>query len=414
MKTIIICIALAVIAAAGWAAAQESIAITGPTALLNSGFEANPVSMGWSHVGQTTAGNWQDTIGHAGGRCLFTNEGSWDSPLFPVAPFNYYKVKFWSKLKPRPAGTPWTDAFTAPPTPDGYPAVWAAVSADINGKPLVSDHWWAVDLSSKWAENEFITYSKANSAFMGLRFQPYVKTAMWVDDVTVEPVDYRYAAKWIDGMFAQMPSYKFSAQPDRWTYIPKTMNALNKGGTIKIVMLGDSICNDTANSSWHALVQRMYPKAHLEVVSSVRGGTGNVWYQNDNHVKEYVIDYNPDLLIIAGISQGNDAEAARSVIKQVRAVSNPEIMFMTPVVGAGDPCKPGANDKAAEDFRTAMQKVCQDEKVEYVDMWSPWKDYVCTGGKPVSWYHRDFVHANQRGAVVLAKIIEAYFAPKGK
>ena len=364
------------------------------------------------HARAISPGNWQDTAGRNGGHCLFTNEGTWTSPQFAVTPFNYYRCIFWSKVLPRPAGTPWSDPDTAPPTPDGYPAVWSAQSYDTDKRPLVSDHYWGVDLSDDWVKHEYITYGKANSAYMSLSFEPYAKTAMSIDDVSVEPVDYNYAARWVDRQFAQMPQHRFTADKDRWQYIPKTMETLKNGGKIRIVMLGDSICNDTSNSSWHALVQRMYPNAKLEVVSSVRGGTGNVWYQQDNRVKEYVIDYKPDLLIIAGISQGYDAEAARSVIKQVRAAINPEIMFMTPVVGPGDPCKDSPNDHKGADFRAAMQKVCSEEKVEYVDMWDPWKDYVCSSSKPVYWLRRDHLHANVRGAIVLAKIIEAFFAPK--
>ena len=394
MNPIIICLAALILAVTCCPAAKKPIAAPAPV-LLNANFETDPLADGWSFPG-INADNWQNTTGRQGGHCLFTKGGTWDSPMISVTPYNYYKCTFWTKA-------------TRSATPDVYPAVWSAVCFDANMKPLVSDHYWGIDLSDDWVKHEYVTYAKANSVKMNFHFQPYALTSLMIDDVSVEQITYQQAASWVDSMYAQLPQFKFTAAKDRWALIPKTMKALKKGGTLKIVMLGDSICNDTGNSSWHALVQRKYPKTKLDVVISVRGGTGVDYYQRDNHVKEYVIDYKPDLLIIAGISQGNDPEALRSVIKQVRAVINPEIIFMTPVVGAGDPSKP---DETKEKFIAGCAQVCKEEKVEFIDMFTPWKNYISASGKPFEWFHRDPVHANVRGAMVLAKIVEVYFAPK--
>jgi hypothetical protein len=58
----------------------------------------------------------------------------------------------------------------------------------------------------------------------------------------------------------------------------------------------------------------------------------------------------------------------------VRAAINADIMFMTPVGGAGDPCAKGSTDAQDDAFTNAMRRLCEDEKVEFVDMKTPWKD----------------------------------------
>jgi hypothetical protein len=56
--------------------------------------------------------------------------------------------------------------------------------------------------------------------------------------------------------------------------------------------------------------------------------------------------------------------------------------------------------------------VAEDEGLEFFDITGPWGDYVSYCGEPVSWFRRDALHANMRGAIVLSKIVEKYFSPK--
>ena len=39
--------------------------------------------------------------------------------------------------------------------------------------------------------------------------------------------------------------------------LPKTMKTLQQGGNLRIVILGDSICNDTSNSLYETLLKRV-------------------------------------------------------------------------------------------------------------------------------------------------------------
>ena len=113
---------------------------------------------------------------------------------------------------------------------------------------------------------------------------------------------------------------------------PKTWAAT---AYLRMVLLGDSIMGNTSGSSFELLLMRDYPKCKIVKIASLRSSTGCKYYQAENRVQDYVLKHNPDLLVIGGISNGGDAEAVRSVIKQVRAQKpDTEVLLLTPVFGA--------------------------------------------------------------------------------
>jgi lysophospholipase L1-like esterase len=220
----------------------------------------------------------------------------------------------------------------------------------------------------------------------------------------------------IDALYASIPPVKYTPPADRWALLPKTMERLQNGGELRIVMLGDSIVNDTSSSRWELMLMRMYPKCKVVKVTSVRGSTGCWWYKDENRVEEYVLRHKPDLLMIGGISNKDDTDAIREVIRQVRAKIQPEILLMTGPFGFYDPVadKNWRPEPEAEgtSYRTRLMKLAQEEKAEFIDMQGVWGTYLRECGKPRLWYMRDVVHANDRGFQVLGRILERYFAPK--
>jgi lysophospholipase L1-like esterase len=221
----------------------------------------------------------------------------------------------------------------------------------------------------------------------------------------------------IDTLYASMAPLRYTADPGRWAFLPRTLKRLQDGPSLRIVMLGDSIINDTADSKFDLLLGRMYPKCRIEKIASTRGSTGCNWYKAENRVQDYVIKYNPEVLIIGGSSNG-DAESVREVIKQVRAKIAPEILVMTPVFGSNDKdvkdvkAIPRDIDPNGRDYRANLKRVAEEEKVEFLDMTGPWVQYIRDSGKTYGWFRRDRVHANGRGRQILGRILETYFAPK--
>ncbi|MDO4628805.1 MAG: SGNH/GDSL hydrolase family protein [Planctomycetia bacterium] len=233
-----------------------------------------------------------------------------------------------------------------------------------------------------------------------------------VNGTVQNPYDGMSALEKIDAIYAQMDPIQYTPENDRFRYIPEAIKRLQNGDSLRIVLLGDSIMGNTSASMFDLLLGRMYPKCKIEKIASLRSSTGCNWYQHENRVQSYVIDKKPDLLIIGGISNGQDPEAVRSVIRQVRAQRpDQEILFITPVFGAlrDDHISRWSYEPAEGTFRAGMKKVCEEEKCAFFDMTAPWWKYVTDSGKTYGWFMGDAVHANERGCQIIGRLLEIYF-----
>jgi len=339
-----------------------------------------------------------------------------DAP-FPVTPFAWHRVTFRAKA------------------PNG--GMIAAVSLDPDGKPLDADHHTGIDPSVDWAEQTFCTRAKAGATHAVIRVNP-PSLAHCVRDVAVELVSRPAVAEWADAVWSTMPTLAYAPPPDRWRHLSNTVSSLKARGTrhaARIVMLGDSIVNDTGNSPWEVLVERPHPGLRLEVVTSVRGGTGCWYYKDEGRVKPYVLDYQPDLLMLGGISHNGDTEAIRSVVRQVRSAfgvppsgglqeprergtpNRPDILLMTGAFGKDrDPraladwsptIVPGDGS-----YRSRLEALAAEEGCGFLDLEGAWGAYLLGVSQPYDWFMRDPVHANARGSQLLGRILERYLAPE--
>jgi lysophospholipase L1-like esterase len=218
----------------------------------------------------------------------------------------------------------------------------------------------------------------------------------------------------IDAIYAGMDPLKYQPPAGRFANIPKTMSKLRDGGELRMVLLGDSIMGNTSGSSFELLLMRDYPKCKLIKIASLRSSTGCKYYQAENRVQDYVLKHNPDLLVIGGISNGGDAEAVRSVIKQVRAQQpGVEVLLLTPVFGSINDAHiktfTREIDTTTSNFRFNMQKVAAEEKCAFFDMTGPWWAYVQASGKTYGWFMGDAVHANARGCQIIGRLLEIWF-----
>ena len=217
----------------------------------------------------------------------------------------------------------------------------------------------------------------------------------------------------IDAIYATMDPVVYNPPVNRFANIPVTMNKLHNGAELRMVLLGDSIMGNTSSSSFELLMMRDYPKCNVIKIASLRSGTGCKYYQEENRVQSYVLDYKPDLLVIGGISNG-DAEAVRSVIKQVRAQKpNTEVLLLTPVFGAyrDEQIKTFTYDidTTTNNYRFNLLKVAADEKCAFFDMAGPLWRYIQTSGMTPGWFMADNTHANSRGCQIIGRLLEAWF-----
>ncbi|MGB9595130.1 MAG: SGNH/GDSL hydrolase family protein [Candidatus Poribacteria bacterium] len=212
---------------------------------------------------------------------------------------------------------------------------------------------------------------------------------------------------------AEMPKGKFSIPPNDWTYLKHTKHILTNGGMLHIFAIGDSIINDTMRSGWVAKLKEAYPKADIHATVYVRGGGGCQHYKEENRISKYVIPKKPDLVFIGGISQ-KDIESIREVIHQFRsALPDVEILLATGAFGTADPRSPEELAKAphsgTSEYGKSLKKLASEERCSFIDMTTPWAEYIRSTNLHPHVFYRDPVHANEYGEQILSKILMAFW-----
>jgi hypothetical protein len=218
----------------------------------------------------------------------------------------------------------------------------------------------------------------------------------------------------IDKIYSQIPPVRYNPPAERWKNLPLTKKFLSEGGTFRVVMLGDSIVNDTSRSCWNLLIERHYPKCKIEKTTSVRGSTGCWWYKEPGRVKKFVLDQKPALVIIGGISNRDDIGSIRDVIHQIKAESDTDILLMTGAFGSVDPRDDKQWQRISDpnhfsEYRKGLEQLARQTGAAFLDMEAAWAGYIRSSGKELDWFKRDPIHANERGEQILGHILEGYF-----
>jgi lysophospholipase L1-like esterase len=210
-----------------------------------------------------------------------------------------------------------------------------------------------------------------------------------------------------------MPPGEFSPVPRDWTWLPRTRRLLTGGGELRLLAVGDSIVNDTMRSGWTAKLQAAYPKATVRATVYVRGGGGCQHYREQGRVAKDILPLKPDLVFIGGISQ-QDVASIREVIRQVRA-GLPEVEFLlaTGAFGTADPRDAAALARAPHSgtgaYGQALKALAAEERCAYLDLTTPWAEYLRSAGVHPHRFYRDVVHANEYGEQILAKVLLAFW-----
>ncbi|MBP5791399.1 MAG: glycoside hydrolase family 3 C-terminal domain-containing protein, partial [Kiritimatiellae bacterium] len=254
-----------------------------------------------------------------------------------------------------------------------------------------------------------------------------------VSDVKLEPASAEEAAKWCDSVYAKLPSLDFASVQEKLP--PRTLDALKTGKPWRILMLGDSIMQDTFHSQFHALVKRAYPKSEVTWLVSVRGSTGCWYYCEPENFKKYVADFRPDCVFIGGISGWihpdlplNGGPAIESVAKRVNEELGAEVVVMTPTLAIdlrvpkgteqGTAVAPSKLDHAALGDRAwkydataakELKAICAKRGWPLWDMFTPAYEWLFKTGMPSEFYSRDYVHSGELGKQIIGRIALGYF-----
>lgn len=219
----------------------------------------------------------------------------------------------------------------------------------------------------------------------------------------------------INKIRAEMPTGTFTPPARDWTHLQRTVRTLREGSELRLLALGDSIVNDIMRSAWVAKLGEAYPKADIQATVYVRGGGGCQHYREANRIGEHVIPRKPHLVFIGGISQ-RDIESIREVIHQLRAgLPDVEILLATGVFGRADPRVPrelaAARCSGTGSYGRELRQLAAEEQCAYLDMTTPWAEYIRSSGVHPHRFYRDRVHANEYGEQILSKILMAFWKP---
>jgi hypothetical protein len=214
----------------------------------------------------------------------------------------------------------------------------------------------------------------------------------------------------------EIPPVNFLPASDRWLNLPVTYKTLQAPDSrLKIVMLGDSIVNDTFRSDWGRHLQKGYPNCKITTVAVVGNGAGCWYYKKENRINRLVVPEKPDLLIIGGISQSNDIDSIKEVIRQVRDKKWCEVLLITGAFGSVNPYENSewAYDipLSEEKYRKRLLKLATEINCGFLDMTAHWGLYIRKSNKPLDWFKRDPIHANARGEQVLGQILAKHLLP---
>lgn len=364
------------------------------TLLYSFDFRSNPIDAGWRFESARADGR-PVFIASEG---FFPDKGAkWKSPLIRCAgdPNQYYRLSFRSRAARR--------------------EYWAVFFYDNRGIEITSDIYASICPSTDFVENRACFRGRPGAASFVVSFMN--NQPMTLEDVRVETVDLPDVLAWADALYATLPPISAASPQCRSGELLETRNGLRSGKALRLVMLGDSIVNDTNNSLFDALLRRLYPQSNIHVVPSINGSTGCWKYRDDPFFETFVSAPKPDLLMIGGISHRQDLESIATVIQKVRRFCPCDILLTTGPVGrdlrpyderAPDrPLPPGTY--AGDPFNARMRDLAETEKVAFLDMNTLWHSYIAASEKPWEWFHRDALHANDRGKQILGRLLEAYF-----
>ena len=271
-----------------------------------------------------------------------------------------------------------------------------------------------------------------------------------VSDVRFEPATAEEAAAWCDEVYSRLPPVVLEPTGDAFLSAPGTCEALKTGKPWRILLLGDSIVQDTFHSQFHALVKRAFPKSDVTWLVSVRGSTGCWFYREPENFAKYVAAYRPDCVIVGGISNwiardgypvtGNDA--IFEVGDMIRALGA-ELIVMSPALSVDTRLPKGTETMAAVPPRiwdaaaetealgltgyapskpdaglsperfAELKSGCAKRGWGFLDAFSPSYRWLYESGRPYQFFSRDYVHSGERGKQIIGRIMLAHFAVGG-
>lgn len=311
--------------------------------------------------------------------------------------------------------------FSAKCPVDGY---WWVDFFDVEGNQLpdVNSRLYASD---DWTPYDVMVPARPDAAFAQIAF--VTKKGAQAKDVSMRQASVAAAAKWCNDLAATLSKLDTPETKGAWDGLQKARAKILSGVPVTIVLLGDSIMNDTWCGNAVALIQDALPKADLRCYLSVRGSTGCWYYHEKDHFAEYVGKYKPDLVVIGGISNygGPTYHSLKEVEDcMVETILRCQLIGAEVVICTPPPSYEFRKDAAAKSFdRSLLQekdgflylqqeyerRAASRTDVQVWDLTTAPCEAIARSGKPLDWFKRDAAHNDDRGKQLIAQTLAAYF-----
>jgi hypothetical protein len=336
----------------------------------------------------------------------------WQSPPVPVVPLNYLKIE----VTTRGPGRPFVCGFGFNPDAD-----WGRFPHELaTAGELVADDWtaWEADQNGGGPiRRTYFTRARVNATSGAVRLMGH---GVEFSDLRVSQATPDEVREWADGIYqSEMAPLEWTPDPTIGSICPNSRALLAAGGRFRMVLLGDSIMNDTGNSALDVLLERAFPQCEVDVITAVGGGTGarawlndsqTRWPKNDLDLNAAVTRNSPDLVVIGGISNGSNWRTdIPALIEKIRtsadeaSVRQPEILLLTGAFGRSlDPA----------DYAQGLATIAQEANCGFLDLRAVTEAYfenAAAAGYPREHFFRDSLHANHRGKQLLGRVLLRFF-----
>jgi len=363
----------------------------GEEAVLAWRFDRDPADLGWS-----ASAGWTPPEGDVPGH-VHVRDGEWACDGVPVNPGGVYMAHVTCRA-------------------DG-PGYWQWEFLDAAGRvlfgpvsPITPSDDWQV-LSTPVPAHPCATTGV-------LRIWPGDRKLVRVRELRVEPVTAGEALAVYDTFNATLPELGPCDQPQPGRLIPDAIRRLREGGTLRIVLLGDSFANDLFYGGFGLLLQRAFPAPRIVLIPVVANSAGAYYWRAENRVADRVLPLQPDLVIFTSVSTSvYTMENVADMVRQLRDAGIDEILLTHDAPGnAMEPEHAGKRGWSprigpeSKDYAGRLYRYALEAGVELADVAGPLLQAILDSGDGSGAYMRDIIHYNDRGRHLMARALVNYFA----
>ena len=336
----------------------------------------------------------------------------WRSPIFPVCPGRFYRISYDARLKEKKAYLAFAGVNRS--------IAWGRELGSKHGALTATD-FTSVEVSAEWSAHAFFSQALFHAAEGFVRFET-IDRPLEVRGLRVEIAEGKEVCRWVHGLLQRLPmAPRCPGKGGK-----ETRKRLAAGGTLRVLVLGDSAMNDFGHAPWAPLLEEVFPGTKVEVFFAVGASTGmREWNrprdfpEKDLSWEEAVLKPDPHLVLIGGMSNGGAEEAFGQVLRRVRRdLPGAEMILVTRPPLLSECLRYRTIQRweqeisAVREERRVLRRLARGHAAGWMDGGHYWLEQLRTvraaGIEPDDFY-RDDHHISALGRAVWARMTRDFF-----